>query len=317
MPVSLFSLEVEDLGKEVPRGLPLIITMLGASDSGGVVAGLDRYIWDNCDPRVVLRFKPDLLLDYRSRRPLMKFEGNRFTAYEPDELVLALATDELGGQFLVLSGFEPDYRWERFTEVVLLLIRELAVSVTSWVQALPMPVPHTRPLVKTISGTKPELIEELSDWNPDTRLSASIVHLLEFQLTNLNKPVVGCTLSLPHYLSSTEYPDGLLAAISVLSSITGLIFATEELLERSQRFNQQVDRQVAENDEHREMVISLEQRFDALQHEKENSGLSPILGDGESIPSADEIADEFEQYLAAAISDEGGADPDTGDDQAF
>ncbi|MDO4242078.1 MAG: PAC2 family protein, partial [Microbacteriaceae bacterium] len=200
MTESLFELEISNL-EQVPKGLPLVVLLRSMTDIGHTVTGLDDHLWDTCDPLTIARFKADLLLDYRARRPEMMFQRDKLVSCEPEELVLALCTDSLGAQFLLLSGFEPDYRWERFIDCVLMLLDELEVSVTTWVHGLPMPVPHTRPISKTLSGTRETLIDEESDWQPTTRIAGSISHVLEYRLTQLGEDVVGCALLIPHYLA--------------------------------------------------------------------------------------------------------------------
>ena len=93
-----------------------------------------------------------------------------------------MATDEIGQQFLFLSGFEPDFQWERFTAAILDLIARFQVKTTTWVHAIPMPVPHTRSIGVTVSGNRAELIDGLSVWKPRTQVPANALHLLEYRL---------------------------------------------------------------------------------------------------------------------------------------
>ena len=115
---------------------------------------------------VVATFDADELLDYRARRPIIFFQGDHLTDYRPPRLSLDLARDEIGQQFLLLTGYEPDFQWERFTAAVLGLIDALEVSSTTWVNSIPMPVPHTRPIGVTVSGNRTDLIEAMSIWRP-------------------------------------------------------------------------------------------------------------------------------------------------------
>ena len=110
---SIFSAEYAERRALVPKGLPLIVTLSGISDPGGVVSQLDTFLWDRSEPEEILRFNTDLLLDYRARRPLITFDEDHFVDYSPEELSLSLCHDQLGRPFLLLSGFEPDFRWEQ------------------------------------------------------------------------------------------------------------------------------------------------------------------------------------------------------------
>lgn len=293
---SIFSAEYAERRARVPKGLPLIVTLSGISDPGGVVAQLDTFLWDRSEPEEILRFNTDLLLDYRARRPVITFDEDHFVDYSPEELSLSLCHDQLGRPFVLLSGFEPDFRWEQFIDTVLGLVAEFEVSVTVWSHAIPMPVPHTRPLRATVSGTRDDLIEERSVWKPTTKLPASVTHLLEYRLHSLGEEVVGFAILVPHYLAGNEYPDALLFALESVMAATGLIFTTDELREQTREFRAQVDKQVSENEESGEMLRGLEARYDAYIEDK--SAKSPLVDEDGSIPTADQLASELEKFLA-------------------
>lgn len=299
---SIFSAEYIERRAAVPKGLPLIVALAGVSDAGGVISQLDSFLWGRQDLEEILRFNTDLLLDYRSRRPIITFDEDHFVDYSPEELTLCMGHDQLGTPFLLLSGFEPDFRWEHFIDTLLLLINEFEVSVTVWTHAIPMPVPHTRPVRSTVSGTREDLIESRSVWKPTTKLPASISHLLEYRLQNLGEEVVGFAMLVPHYLANNEYPDALLASLDGIMSATGLIFATEELRESARVFRKQVDTQIAENTESGEMLRGLEARYDAYMEDQNER--SPLVAEDGTIPTADQLASELERFLAQRRDDQ-------------
>lgn len=302
MSESIFSAEYADRRAKVPKGLSLIVALAGMNDAGGVVAQLDSFLWENSGLEEVLRFNTDLLLDYRSRRPIITFDEDHFVDYTPEELMLSLGHDQLGAPFLVLSGFEPDFKWELFVDTILMLVDEFEVSVSTWTHAIPMPVPHTRPLRATVSGTREDLIQAKSVWKPTTKLPATVSHLIEYRLYGLGEEVVGFALLIPHYLAGNEYPDALLAALDGIMSATGLIFATEEVRDSANKFRAQVDSQISENQESQEMLRGLEQRYDAYIEDRTTQ--APLVEDGESLPTADQLASELERFLAQRAEDQ-------------
>lgn len=303
---SIFSVEYAERRARVPKGIPLIVTLSGISDPGGVVAQLDTFLWDRCEPEEILRFNTDLLLDYRARRPVITFDEDHFIDYSPEELSLSLCHDQLGRPFMLLSGFEPDFRWEQFVDTLLMLVAEFEVSVTVWSHAIPMPVPHTRPLRATVSGTRDDLIEERSVWKPTTKLPASITHLLEYRLHSLGEEVVGFAILVPHYLAGNEYPDALVFALESVMAATGLIFTTDEVRQQGVEFRAQVDRQVAENDESGEMLRGLEARYDSYMEDQDSK--SRLIADDGSLPTADQLASELEKFLAQYRDDSSAGD---------
>src|SRR5829696_1702994 len=178
-PASLFERAVS--APPVPAGLPLVIALTGFTDAGNAVSGLVDYFRDDLEPSPLAIFSNDVLLDYRARRPLVSFEQDHLTDYRPPRLELSLTHDALGQPFVLLAGYEPDFAWDAFAESVLLFADELAVSSVTWVHAIPMPVPHTRPIGTTVSGTRSELTEAHSVWQPNTQVPSTVGHLLEYR----------------------------------------------------------------------------------------------------------------------------------------
>ncbi|QHF24341.1 PAC2 family protein [Rathayibacter sp. VKM Ac-2804] len=293
-PADLFAIE-GDLA-DVPRGLHLVAGLTGFADAGGAVGQLAEHLHGTLEHRTVVEFDPDQLLDYRARRPIITFDQDHLADYTPATLRLSLAHDELHQPFLLLTGFEPDYQWERFTRAVLELIDRLEVASTTWVHAIPMPVPHTRPVGVTVSGNREDLIEAMSVWKPVTQVPANVLHLLELRLYDRGLPAVGFALLIPHYLSDTAYPQAAVAALESISASTGLIFPTDSLRESGREFLAKVDEQVGANEELQKLVSALESRHDTYM---EGTSLrSPLTDEDGFVPSADALAAELEKFLA-------------------
>ena len=280
----------------MPRDLPLVIGLTGFVDSGGAVAQISEYLLDKLDHRDVLIFDNDELLDYRARRPIMVFEETRITEYRRPQLALRLAQDELGTPFLLLTGYEPDFQWERFVDALLGIIDLYHVATTTWVHAIPMPVPHTRPLGVTVSGTREELIEALSVWRPHTQVPGNVLHLLEYRLTESGHPIAGFVLLVPHYLADTEFPPAAVTALESITAATGLLFPTDRLRADGREFLAKIGDQVAGSGELARLVGTLEERHDSYM--VDNPLRSPLTDEDGELPSADSIAAELEKFLA-------------------
>lgn len=281
---------------EVPEGLNLVAGLTGFADAGSGVTQLGTYLLGTLDNEVVATFDADILLDYRARRPIIYFDQDHLTDYQPATLKLYLAYDELRQPFLLLTGFEPDFQWEGFTQAVLGLIDRLKVKAVTWVHSIPMPVPHTRPIGVTVSGNRTELIDSMSIWKPHTQVPANALHLLEFRLQQLSYPIAGFILLVPHYLADTEYPAAAIAALDSISAATGLIFPTDRLREEDREFVANIDEQVDSNAELGKLVGTLEERHDSYM--EDNQLRSPLTDRDGELPSADEIAAELENFLA-------------------
>jgi len=288
----------------VPLGLPLIAGLTGFADAGAAVTQLSDYLTDSVDNRVVATFDADELLDYRARRPTIQFDQDHVSDYRPLRLALYLGSDEIGQQFLFLAGFEPDFQWERFSAAVLDLVDKFAVKSTTWLHAIPMPTPHTRPIGVTVSGNRADLIDSMSVWKPNTQAPATALHLIEYRLQQLGSSTTGFVLLIPHYLADTEYPDAAVTALESISSATGLIFPLDHLREQAREFLAKIDSQLEGNQELARLVATLEERHD--QYMQENPLRSPLTDEDGELPTADEIAAELENFLALRRDGEAG-----------
>jgi hypothetical protein len=276
-----------DLGlevTEVPRGLHLVAGLTGFADAGAAVTQFTEYLLDTLEVQEIATFDADALLDYRARRPVMYFDQDHLTEYKPAKLSLWLAKDELSQPFLLLSGYEPDFQWERFTAAVIELVEKYEVADTTWVHAIPMPTPHTRPIGVTVSGNRTELIDAYSIWRPSTQLPANALHLLEYRLQELGHPTA-------------------VSALESISAATGLIFPTDRLRQENREFIAKVEDQVEGNQELQRLVGTLEERHDSYM--EENRLPSPLVDEDGELPSADSIAAELEKFLASRREHDG------------
>ena len=282
---------------DVPKGLHLVAGLTGFADAGAGVTQFSSHLLDTLSHTVVAEFDVDALLDYRARRPTIYFDQDHLSDYRPSKLNLYLANDELGQPFLLLTGFEPDFQWERFTAAVLQLVDTFEVKTTTWVHAIPMPVPHTRPIGVTVSGNRMELTEAMSVWRPHTQVPANALHLVEYRLQELGHPTVGFVLLVPHYLADTEYPAAAVSSLESVSAATGLIFPTDSLREEDRDFVSRIEGQIENNAELAKLVGTLEERYD--NYMLDNPLRSPLTDEDGELPTADSIAAELEDFLAS------------------
>lgn len=286
---------------DVPAGLHLVAGLTGFTDAGSAVSQVTELLGAVEKVRDLVVFDNDALLDYRARRPIMFFDEDHLSEYRPARLALSLAHDELHRPFLILTGYEPDFRWESFTQAVLDLVERFEVADTTWIHAIPMPTPHTRPIGMTVSGNRSELTDAYSVWRPRTQVPGNALHLVEFRLQEVEHPTAGFVLLIPHYLADTEYPLAAVAALEGISAATGLIFPTDELREQGREFTQKVEEQVAGNAELERLVSTLEERHDSYM--QENPLPSPLVDEDGELPNADAIAAELERFLASRRDD--------------
>lgn len=224
----------------------------------------------------------------------MTFDKDKWTSYDAPKLEVSLLTDAADRPFLLLDGPEPDHEWERFTKAVQTLADRLGAGTAITYYGIPMGVPHTRPLGVISHGTRAGLVTSRVPLPSKLQVPGSVASLLEFRLGEAGRDAAGFAVQVPHYLAQAAYPTAALALLDSLRELTGLELPADALQDAAERTNALIQRQVEESSEVAELVQGLEQQYDAvIGHEGEN-----LLAEGEEMPTADELAAQFEQFLA-------------------
>src|SRR5215475_140125 len=276
-------------------GPVMIHALEGFSDAGHAIRLAAQYLKNTLDTELVASFAIDELLDYRSRRPLMTFKTDHFTAYEEPELNLYALHDSVGTPFLLLAGMEPDLRWERFITAVRLLAERLDVRQTIGLGTIPMAVPHTRPITLTAHANNKELIAGHTPWVGEVQVPGSVSNLLEYRMAQHGHDAVGFTVHVPHYLAQTDYPAAAEALLAQVAKNGSLSIPLAALTQAGVEVHEKIDEQVEASPEVAQVVEALERQYDAFIAAQENKSL---LARDEDLPSGDELGAEFERFLA-------------------
>ena len=111
-PEELYELDAEETSDL--DGAALLVHLEGFMDAGAAGRLLTEHLLDAFEHKAVAKFDTDRLLDYRSRRPLLTFDGGTWESYDAPELTVFRLDDASGKPFLLLTGPEPDHEWEAF-----------------------------------------------------------------------------------------------------------------------------------------------------------------------------------------------------------
>jgi hypothetical protein len=277
------------------NGAVLLHYFDGFMDAGAAgKAGVDHLL-ATYEHRVIARFDIDDLIDYRARRPAMTYATDQWETYDAPELVVYLMHDSAGTPFALLTGLEPDRRWEAVITAVRTLIERWGIRLSVGFQGIPMGVPHTRPLTVVSHATKSELTTERSHFGR-VQVPGNLSALLEFRLGQSGHDAMGFAAYVPHYLAQSVYPAAGLNLLESITKVTGLIIDTAALHDAVSSTNAEIARQVANSEEVERVVEALERQYDALMESEARGDL--LIPRDQQLPSADDIAAELEQFLA-------------------
>ena len=285
-PHGLYTLN-DDVVATLREHRPVLIHQLdGFVDAGQAGRLFSAHLLEQLDHEVLAIFDVDQLHDYRAG-------GRRWCSTQPlgdvrrAALTVAAMRDAAGTPYLLLTGPEPDVQWERIARAVRRLVDELGVRLTIGLNAIPMAVPHTRSAGVIAHGSDRALTEGFDPWVATVQVPGAAGHLLEFRLGQSGIDAAGFAVHVPHYVAQAPYPAATLTLTRSLNSATGLAVPLSPLEKASASNMADIAEEMQGSSEVQELVATLEQQYDTLQAERP-----------ERVPSAEEIAAEFERFLA-------------------
>ncbi len=307
--------EVDEQVAKSVRGqdLDMLVLLDGQMDAGQALSQIRETLLEELPTRTVAIFDADSLVDHAAKRPRITFDNGRFVDYVPHRISLEAATDGLGRDFLILSGPEPSLHWERFTAAVGWLNNNLGVKRTAFLGAVPMPVPHTRPITGTVHGNSAAPDGGAPQWPTAMVMPASIAQVMEASFEAAGKPTIGFTMHVPHYLSDGQYPQAALGGLEYMGAALGLALPTDELREQGREVEAKIAEQVSSSPEIQAMVHNIEEQFDAHRE-----GMRPqsLLLEGGEVPDGESIAAAASEFLRLELEDRDGDVPIQHDDDS-
>ncbi|MCW2776002.1 MAG: hypothetical protein JWN91_4328 [Nocardioides sp.] len=296
--------------REAEGALTMVLVLDGFLDAGSAAARAAQHLVDLSEGPVVATFDVDQFHDYRARRPPMSFVRDHYESYGAPRLVVRLLTDTGGTPYLLLQGPEPDNRWEAFCRAVREVVERFGVTRVVGMGAVPMAVPHTRPIAITHHANNPDLLTGDSPWRGELRIPSSAQALLEVRLGEWGHDAMGFVAHIPHYLAQMEYPKASAVLLEQVEIAGRLIIDLSGLRAEAEDREAEISRYLAANEEVGEVVQALERQYDAFERAEEDG--SSLLARDEPLPTGDEIGQQFEQFLAGLDGPDAGSDENQG-----
>ena len=278
---------------------PVLLHQLDGFLDAGNAAGLATgHLLARTAGRVVASLDVDEFYDYRARRPPLTFVEDHYEDYEAPRLVVRLQHDAAGAPYLLLHGPEPDNRWEAFAQAVRTVVEHFGVRLTVGMGAVPMAVPHTRPVMLTNHATSSELLIQPNVWRGQIRIPSSAQALLEVRLGEWGHDAIGFVAHIPHYVAQFDYPLAGARLLEAVEEVTGLEWDLGEIRREGEARLVEIGVQIEDSAEVRDVVQGLEQQYDAFQRATSGQESTLPLAEEQDLPTGEELGAEFERFLA-------------------
>lgn len=278
---------------ELHSDRPLESPVLLLATESWVDAGLGAqaaiaHTLEKISTEVLVTFNADELIDFRSRRPIVRICDGVVDKLSWPEIQLRAGQDAAGRDILVLVGPEPDMAWHAFVRAVVDLATQRGVRLVVGLGAFAAPVPHTRPVNLMAIATTAELAAQVGVVPGTAEMPAGIQTALQECFAAAGIPAIGVWARVPHYLAGVPYPAASAALVDALAVVAGLDLDAAELHAAAGSVLNQINETIADSEEYRELVSRLEAAFD---------GELTTPFDFSDLPSGDELAAELERFL--------------------
>lgn len=285
-----------EFGSVLPRlDRSLMVVMLsGWIDASAAAAAAMEIIIADTNAKVLVTFGADEFIDFRARRPTMELRDGINTRLTWSTPQLLLGHDIDRKPVLLLTGPEPDNRWQHFADVVGGLAVELGVWRMLGIGAYPIATPHTRAVQVSCSSPSADLIASLPYLKSSVDVPAGMEAALEHALAKRHIEALGLWAQVPHYVASMAYPAASAALLGAVCDSGEITLAMSDIRQQATLQRERLDQLVRANPEHAAMLLQLEREFD--ESHSGNGTLTTGFG-GAPLPSGDELAAELEQFL--------------------
>lgn len=226
--------------------------------------------------QAIAELDADALFDYRDRRPTLRIRDGR-----PQEVAwphLELIHRRHGEtDILVLTGPEPDFRWQTLAAEAAEMAVRLHVSQWLTLGAIPAAVPHTRPVPVLGTQSRDGLLRAGVEPGPAGLLQvpAAAVSVIDLAVSGAGVPSVGYFAQVPHYVNG-EYPAGAVALARTLEQHLEVDLSTAVLELDARAMRTRLDAAAGADESTRAYIMRLEAMVDEARQPAGHELISDI-----------------------------------------
>jgi proteasome assembly chaperone (PAC2) family protein len=227
-------------------------------------------------------------VDFQAQRPRVTLvDGALRDLTWPVYSLRAAATPDGEPDLVLVSGPEPNYDWRGFCRSVMDAARGVGARTVVTLGSLLADAPHSRAPHVTGSTTDADMSARVQLSRSRYEGPTGIIGVLHDTVRNEGFAAASLWVPVPHYVAAPPNPGAIVALLHGVGRAVDLAVDTRELRVAAQAWEARVDAAVAEDDDLRTYVQTLEEQYDDEWRDDA----------GEEIPDGDAIAEAFEEYL--------------------
>lgn len=282
-------MEVADVltwdGVREPLRRPIMVVALtGWFDAGGVATFALEHLVEHHQASKIATIDPDPFYDFTQIRPEARLDddGERSIVW-PCNDIFAMHCPESPHDLVLLSGVEPHLHWRSYIRCVTAVFARTDCEAIVTVGAAADTVPHTRVPMVVGSTVDPILASSLGLSRPSYQGITGVIGAMQAEFEKESLPAISLRVGVPHYLANAQHPQSSAALLRQLEHVLGVPTRHGLLDEEIERWRSLHDDAVSEDDRALNYVRMLELEFDRRAEE--------------AIPSAEDLAAEFQKFL--------------------
>lgn len=238
----------------------LLLAFEGWNDACESATSALRFVSDFLRGVPLADIDPDDYYDFTVLRPEVEYQSGRSgpIVWPTNEFRYGV-TDE-GLELITGLGIEPHMRWRGYCDAVVELAVDMGVRRCLILGAYLADVIYSQPVVVSGFSSDLELLERFEIEPTSYDGATGIVGVLTNALQEEGVEVLALWAGLPHYISATPNPRGAYALLRKVSRYLEIPFDLDEMKQDSLRFEEEISKIVASDDELTEYVKELKRR---------------------------------------------------------
>ncbi len=258
----------------------IIAAFSGWPDAAEAASGAIDYLVEHLHAVEFAAIEPEKFLDFTQNRPLVHIDegGERILEWPRTRFYYSKSDVPGGSDIVLLHSAEPQFRWNRFADLVMEVIDECNVGWFVLLGALLDAVPHTRAPRVTCSSSPcaPEdrlggVEYEPSNYEGPTAISSVITERFAARGT----PCVSLWGHAPHYVQVSPNPGLTHAILTELLPLLPVRVDLGDIEKQAREFSGTLNRALADQTDIVGYVHRLEERYDSQESESQDRSARP------------------------------------------
>jgi proteasome assembly chaperone (PAC2) family protein len=287
------------LSKPSLRNPTFVSAFTGWNDAADAASSAVRHLIEGWSAVPLAEINPEPYTDFATIRPQVRLgeNGERKIIWPTVSLWYVSGA---GGDVILSLGPEPSLQWKRFSRDLLAVAEHFESKMYLTLGALLADVAHRRPVQLIGTATDSELIEKYNLRRSRYEGPTGIIGVLHDEFSRAALPSASLWAAVPAYASQVPSPKASLALMRRACEMIGTPAPVGAVMHLIERYEEQVNSLVNEDEDLVEYVERLENATDSgmlLSDEVNDDQLQIDFSGDTSDKDAAELVDEVERFL--------------------